>query len=118
MIELLLALGIGVALAGTGLVYTHLPWISAFELSAWLIFGGLSAGVPAGAIYHWQLYRALGRRGALDRRWWLHPTALHGRLLAAERGRVLGWCYLGAAGFVVTVAGCLLVGLGVLQQAR
>jgi hypothetical protein len=86
----------------------------------WLRFGfalvaaGLGFGVPAGAVYHWALHRALAAEG-LPERWWLRPTSLHGRLRAPARGPVLAWCGAGAVGFVVTVAGCVVVAVGLLR---
>jgi hypothetical protein len=90
----------------------------------WILTGGavctgagLLLGVPTGFWYHVRLRACLRRRGSLPRRWWLRPVGLHGRLAPEERGLVLPWFYLGGAGFVLTVAGCLGVGAGVVLAA-
>lgn len=117
MIEALLVLGSVVLLALLGLVAPLVPgsgWIDA----GWLaVAGGLLVGVPTGAVYHVRLARALARRDRLPPRWWLRPTTLHGALEASDRSRVLPWCRAGAAGFVVTVAGCLAILAGVVSEA-
>jgi len=77
----------------------------------WIAVAGLALGVPTGAVYHVALRNALLGAERLPARWWLQPTALHGEIPAAARGRVLAWCYAGALGFLVTVAGCALVAI-------
>ena len=77
----------------------------------WIAIAGLAFGVPTGAVYHVALRNALLGAGRLPGRWWLQPTALHGEIPEAARGRVLAWCYAGALGFLVTVAGCALVAI-------
>lgn len=80
-------------------------------LGFWTAAAGLVLGVPTGAVYHVALRNALLRVQRLPARWWLHPTSLHDALPDSVRTRVLGWCYAGAAGFVVTIAGCALVAI-------
>jgi hypothetical protein len=75
----------------------------------WIAVAGLAFGVPTGAIYHVALRNALLGANRLPARWWLQPTALHDAIPAAARTRVLAWCYAGALGFLVTIAGCALV---------
>ena len=77
----------------------------------WTAAAGLAFGVPTGAVYHLALRSALLRAQRLPARWWLNPTALHDELPASVRTRVLAWCYAGAAGFLVTIAGCALVAI-------
>jgi len=77
----------------------------------WTTAAGLAFGVPAGAVYHLALRNALLRAQRLPARWWLNPTSLHDALPDTVRTRVLGWCYAGAAGFLVTIAGCALVAI-------
>jgi len=61
--------------------------------------------------------RFLGRvaAGALPRWWWVRPAALHPRLSAAARPRVMRWFVLGAVGFGLAILGCLLAGVGALR---
>ena len=75
----------------------------------WTTLGGLALGIPTGALYHVELHRSLSACARLPERWWVSPTSLHGLIPPTDRVRVLGWCYAGAAGFVVTVLGCVLV---------
>lgn len=84
---------------------------------AWLTAAGLAFGVPTGLVYHLALRRALLGAGVLPARWWLHPTALHDAIPAPARRRVLAWCGAGAAGFLVTVLGCVLVALAAFRVA-
>ena len=81
-----------------------------------LVVFGMLLGVPTGALYHVALYRALRPRGPLPARWWVAPLALHPRLEARERRRVMPWFWLGATGFVLTCLGCLLVAIGALRS--
>jgi hypothetical protein len=110
MLEALLAAALIVALALVSAA-TQLGLGTLFVAGTWLMVGGMAAGLPAGLFYHLALRRALGRRGVLPPRWWLNPTPLHAALLPGERFGVLAWFYLGAAGFLTTVGGCLLLGL-------
>jgi len=101
---LLAALG---ALAATFLI----PPAALVVAGAWIVALGLAFGVPTGAAYHVALRRSLLAAACLPARWWWNPTALHDRIPAADRTRVLAWCYAGAAGFLVTVLGCALVAI-------
>lgn len=93
-------------------LFSIVPWDVTFGGGVALVALGMAIGVPAGALYHVQLWRAL--RPA--RLWWLHPTALHARLDGAARRRVLGWFKLGAAGFVLAILGCALVAIGAFRS--
>ena len=75
---------------------------------------GLVLGVPTGAWYHVKLRAALLRVHRLPERWWIHPVSLHGEIPEADRSGVMLWFYIGGAGFVVTMLGCLVVTLSVL----
>lgn len=75
-----------------------------------LIVGGLVFSLPCAVRYHLLLYRTLSSRNALDRWWLLNPTGHHERLTSDERARVLPWFYAGAAGWVLSLVGCLLLG--------
>ena len=114
MVEIAIALGLLAALAGSAAALALAPDLVLIG-GFWLVVGGLAFGVPTGLVYHLALRRALRAAGRLPRRWWLHPTALHGALPAAERARVLAWCGAGALGFAATVLGCALVAVGALR---
>lgn len=98
------------AAAGEGVV--HLLFVG----GAGAVALGLAAGIPAGIAYHVALHRALAAHGSVPRRWWWHPTRLHGSLPAALLRPVLPWFHAGAAGFILAVGGCALVLAAVLAQ--
>jgi hypothetical protein len=77
----------------------------------WTVLAGLAFGLPTGLLYHVALRRSLLAVDALPDRWWWSPTALHDAIPDPDRAWVLGWCYAGAAGFLVTVLGCAIVAL-------
>jgi hypothetical protein len=81
----------------------------------WLAVAGLAFGVPTGLLYHIELRRSLLSRDRLPSRWWLRPTSLHGEIAEADRFRVLAWCYAGAAGFLLSIAGCALVAVAAVR---
>ena len=108
-----------VALVVAGLVAVPalvavVPWEVTFGLGVALVALGMLVGVPAGALYHVRLWRAV--RPAAGSGWWLHPTGLHARLEARDRRPVMRWFRVGAVGFVVAMLGCLLVAVGALRS--
>jgi hypothetical protein len=105
--ELLLAGGLVVVV----FLVTLVPWHALFVAGLAATGLGLVFGVVTGAWYHVLLARALAAVDALCARWWLRPVALHARLDAAALRPVMPWFYAGAAGFVVTVAGIVLIAL-------
>lgn len=116
MIEALLVL---TAVTCAGAAAWLLPLVSpeSLVIGGWLVTGaGLSLGLPAGAVYHGVLRSCLRANGALPARWWLHPVALHDRLAAAQRARVMRWFLLGGAGFAASLVGCAVVAAGVVLQ--
>lgn len=74
--------------------------------SAGLIGTGLAIGLPAGLGYHVLLARALAAGNIDAKRWWLRPTSFHDALAPAALRRVTPWFRVGAAGFLIAVAGC------------
>jgi hypothetical protein len=107
-----------VALLVGGLVavpalFAVVPWDVTFGLGVSLVALGMAIGVPAGAVYHLQLFRAVRPTEA---RWWLHPTGLHDRLPDGTRGVVMRWFRLGAIGFVLAIVGCAMVAVGALRS--
>jgi hypothetical protein len=99
-------------------VLVAVPWISAvapwdvtFGCGVALLLLGLAVGLPASAMYHVRLWRALQPA----RGWWLHPTALHARLGDGQRPQVLRWFRVGAAAFGVALFGCALAAVGAVR---
>lgn len=114
MTESLLAGGLVAAMlvAAAALTASAETWVWA---GLWLAVAGLVFGVPTGLVYHVELHRALRGSEALVAGWWWRPTALHPRIPRPARRRVLGWCFAGAAGFVVSVLGCVVSALGLFR---
>lgn len=109
MIELGVVALLVAALVAVPALLAVVPWDVTFGLGVSLVAIGMAVGVPAGAIYHWQLFRAIR---PTEPRWWLHPTALHGRLPDGSRGAVMRWFRIGAVGFLLAIVGCLMVAVG------
>jgi hypothetical protein len=108
--ELWIALGLVAVLCGVAATWS-VPPATLLVAGFWTTLAGLAFGVPTGVLYHVALRRSLLSCARLPERWWLNPTALHGEIPEADRLRVLGWCGAGAAGFLVTLAGCAIVAL-------
>jgi hypothetical protein len=108
--EIAIALGL---LAAFGALAAALAVDPAVLLIAgfWCAVAGLGFGVPTGLFYHVALRRSLLAVNQLPERWYWRPIELHDRIPDADRLWVLGWCYAGAAGFLVTVVGCALVAI-------
>jgi hypothetical protein len=118
--ETFLALLIIGGLLATGYVIT-LAWEQALSLSLILVAAGFALGVPTGVVYHILLRRALLEVDALPRDWYWRPISLHERVPPHRLPAILAWCYTGAFGFVVIVAGILVLVLSVLlawQQTK
>ena len=109
MPETLLAAGIVIVFLTLVLTSALVPALGMLAVGAGCLVLGLVIGLPGSVGYHVALARALAGRRELPRRWWLNPTALHGRLTPAERRVVMPWFYTGAAGFTVVVLGAITV---------
>ena len=108
--EAFIALALLVALGALAALLAISP-ATLVVMGFWTVAAGLAFGVPTGAVYHLALRSALLRAQRLPARWWLNPTSLHEELPEPVRTRVLAWCYAGAAGFLLTIAGCALVAI-------
>jgi len=109
--EILIAAGIFALLAGVALALQLADPLSMLYLGAILVVGGLAFSTPFAIVYHWKLYRVLGPRGELDKRWLLNPTGQHKHLRDSDRPRVMPWFYAGAFGWGVCVIGCAVLGI-------
>ena len=112
MLESLVVLCVFIAMAGWVLATRALAVETVLIVGLWFVVGGLLFGVPTGLVYHLVLRRSLLRQGDLPAHWWLRPTQLNDQIPEADRRLVLGFCYAGAAGFLVTLLGCVVVGIG------
>ncbi|MCA9682254.1 MAG: hypothetical protein KC457_08665 [Myxococcales bacterium] len=96
-------------------------------LAAWLppmtilwcgvVLGSLGAliGVPAGLVYHGQLWRALRAGGHPTTGMWLRPHHMHHFLDEPTQARIKITFAIGAAGFVATLLGAVGVVTGVVR---
>jgi hypothetical protein len=109
VLELLIVLGLVVGFVAATLV----AWTSLLAAGTLVTGAGLLFGLPAALWYHIVLARGLNAVNALEPRWWLRPASLHARLDATGRRRVLPWFYIGGTGFLVTVIGLGVFGLGI-----
>lgn len=112
MIEAFLALAFVAAIGGGALLWSAVAADALFLGGLWIVAAGFAFGIPSGLWYHVELRRVLLRGGALPARWWLYPTRSHGAIPHEAWWRVMGWCYAGALGWLVSFAGCCVVGLG------
>jgi hypothetical protein len=78
---------------------------------------GLLGGGGAGIVYHLRLREALVRLGTDTRGWLLAPVSRHGMLDEQAKRQVLPWFRVGAAGFMVCLAGISMVVIAVLRAA-
>ncbi len=116
MRELAVAAFLFLLLSATALAIRFASWTTLLVSGGLLIGGGLLFSLPCAVRYHVLLYRALRPRGALDRRWLFNPTGHHERLTEVERRGVMPWFYAGAAGWGVTMVGCVLAGIAAVMS--
>jgi hypothetical protein len=116
MFETGIALFLGVGFWGIYAAVNVDPELLLFG-GLWAVAGGFALGLPTGALYHITLYRSLKRIRALPPGWLWRPTSLHARIPKTDRFHVLGWCYLGATGFLVILAGIVITAAGALRLA-
>jgi hypothetical protein len=112
VIELGVVVALFAGVIGAPALLAVAPWEITFGTGVALLALGMGVGVPASAYYHFRLWRAL-KPGRL---WWLHPTALHGGLGAADRPVVMRWFRIGAVMFGVAILGCLLAAVGAMRS--
>lgn len=109
MLELIVAAGVILGLLALKFGNEHVDPEALLRWSAGLIAAGLALGLPGSLVYHIKLARALAAAHRAERRWWWRPTHFHTDLTADERRRILPWFQVGVAGFLVVVAGCILL---------
>jgi len=109
--EILVVLALLVGLVGGPALVAVAPWEVTFGAGLALVALGMVVGVPAGAYYHFRLWRALKPSGL----WWLHPIPLHKQLQPADRPGVMRWMRVGAVMFGVIIVGLALATVGVVR---
>lgn len=114
MLEALVVFGVLAAVVVACILTVTVHWAVLILAGIGLVLLGTLVGVPTGFWYHVRLHAHLAPRGELPPRWWVSPVKHHEKLRHDERDDVLRWFYVGGAGFMVIIAGCVLMLLGVL----
>lgn len=112
---MIIAFGLLGAVCGLGALLL-LPWETLATAGLWLIAVGFVVGVPTGVQYHLELYRRLKPTGLLPDNWYWNPISCNDLLAEQDRPRVLAWCFAGAAGFMVILAGVVALTAAVAVQ--
>lgn len=86
-------------------------------VGAALTLTGLVGGGSAGIVYHWLLRRTLVRLGESTRGWLWAPVSRHSALDDRGRREVLPYFRVGAAGFLVCLAGIGLLAVAVVRAS-
>lgn len=115
MTETLVVFGVVSALVVLGSLAVMLPIEALAMTGGAFIIGGFLVGLPAGAYYHYVLYRCLAARGKVPSDFIWHPTRFHAQLRADELRRVRPWFFAGALCFGLIMLGSLLCMLGFLR---
>ena len=115
MIEILIAIGLLGVVCGLGALLL-LPWETLATAGVVLIVAGFLIGVPTGVQYHIELYKSLKPTGLLPDNWYWRPIECNDLLAESDRRRVLAWCYAGAGGFFVILAGVVALGAALAVQ--
>lgn len=113
MFEVLVTVAIVVVLAlSAWLPPTMLMWVGAGILGL-----GALVGVPAGLVYHAQLWRALRAGGHATEGMWIRPHALHHQIAGDEGERIRALFAVGALGFGGTMLGAVALVIGFVRLA-
>ena len=75
---------------------------------------GLVFGLPVALYYHVRLFRGLHGLGASTDRWWVDPRPLQKVLPESEQRLLTRIFWVGGAGFLVSIVGCIVLAMGVL----
>ena len=70
---------------------------------------GLVFGLPMALYYHLRLFRGLHSLGASTERWWVDPRPLQRALPEPEQRLLTRLFWLGGAGFLLTMVGCVVL---------
>jgi hypothetical protein len=115
MTEALVVFGvvIGLVLLGTMAVLVPIEVLAITGASC--IVAGFVLGLPAGAYYHYLLYRCLAARGKVPSDFIWHPTRFHAELQQHELRRIRPWFLAGALCFGMIMLGSTIILLGFLR---
>lgn len=115
MTEALVVLGVVGLLVLLGVLAVVLPLETLVLTGGACIVAGFLVGLPAGAYYHYVLYRCLASRGEVPSGFLWHPTRFHEQLHAQELRRIRPWFLAGALSFGLIMFGCTIFMLGFLR---
>ena len=114
MAELILSIGVVASLA----MLTVLPRVVSMggliATGAVCIVLGLVFGLPVALYYHLRLFRGLHSLGASTHRWWVDPRPLQRALPEQEQRLLTRLFWVGGAGFLLTMVGCVVLASAVL----
>ena len=113
MFEVAIAVIIVAALVVSAMV----PAMSLLWISVGVGTLGAVLGLPAGFVYHAQLWKALRAEGHSTKGMWLRPHHLHVKLSDVRREPVVLWFAVGASGFGLTMLGAAGVLTAVMRLA-
>lgn len=116
MTEALVVFAVVIGLVGLGTMAVLVPVEVLAITGGVCILAGFLLGVPAGAYYHYVLYRCLAARGKVPSDFIWHPTRFHAQLPREELRRVRPWFLGGALCFGMIMLGSVIVLLGFLRM--
>ena len=109
MTEALVVFAVVVGLVVLGSLAVLVPVEALALAGAGCILAGFILGVPAGAYYHYILYRCLAARGEVPSDFIWHPTRFHAQLDCDELRRVRPWFLAGAVCFGMIIVGSTII---------
>lgn len=115
MTEALVVFGVVIGLVLLGTLAVLVPVEALAIAGASCIAFGFVLGVPAGAYYHFVLYRCLAARGQVPSDFIWHPTRFHAQLDQAELQRIRPWFLAGALCFGMILLGSVIILFGCLR---
>ena len=114
MAEFILSVLVVVSLAMLTLLPRVVSMGGLLAVGALCIAVGLVFRLPVALYYHLRLFRGLNRVGASTHRWWVDPRPLQRALPQPEQRLLTRLFWVGGAGFLVSMVGCVLLASAVL----
>lgn len=115
MTESLVVFGVVIGLVLLGTMAVLVPVEVLAVTGASCIVLGFVLGIPAGAYYHYVLYRCLATRGPVPSDFIWRPTRYHSELARTELQRIRPWFIVGALCFGMIMLGSTIILLGFLR---
>jgi len=115
MTEALVVIGVVIGLVALGALTVLVPIEVLAIIGASCIVAGFVIGLPAGAYYHYLLYRCIAARGQVPSDFIWQPTRYHAELQRDELQRIRPWFIAGALCFGLIMLGSTIILLGFLR---